>query len=147
MSSDSNSESREAPIQRESLAALLRREITSIPIAQWGYFFPCHVAVWRFIEAHRPGVLGVLSAGYTKEPYFRGKGADWFCGVLGNQGDYLSLLERVMYRLVDDLPAEAKTRGFLLEHEIPALDLDTIGELSRVVLAHLDTAIEKGTIV
>ena len=50
------------------LQDLLRKEFVSIPIEHWGYFFPCHVAVWRFIQTARPGILGELQAGFDEEP-------------------------------------------------------------------------------
>src|SRR5215471_16238794 len=52
------------------LMKLIRTELVSIPIEHWGFFFPAQVAVWRFIEAKRPGVLGELKATFRDEPYF-----------------------------------------------------------------------------
>ncbi len=138
MSSSVNPEAREGGGGPALLMELLRRELASIPIAQWGYLFPGHVAVWRFIEAERPGVLGELAAGYDKEPYFKGRGSDWFCGTLGNQNDYLTPLEQIMYSAVGALSSEAKERGFLLETEVPPLDSDAVHRLARAVLSHVD---------
>ena len=34
------------------------RELCAIPLTYWGFFFPCLVAGWRFVEERVPGVLG-----------------------------------------------------------------------------------------
>jgi hypothetical protein len=120
---------------------LLRRELVSIPLRNWGFFFPGHVAVWRFIEASRPGVFGELRAGYDTEPYFRGKGSEWFAEVLCNREGYLALLERILYPIVDALSGGAKERGFLYESETPTLDPDAVDQLATQVLAAVDEAI------
>ena len=128
------------------LQDLIRKELLSIPIGQWGYFFPCHVAVWRFIEARRPGVLGELRAGFDAEPYFKGKGSGWFCGTLGNRGPYLDSLEEIMYPIADGLSQEARARGFLLADEGPAIDLDQVKRLAEIVLSEVDRAVESGLV-
>ncbi len=64
------------------LADLIVHELWSIPADKWGFFFPAHVALWRFIRAERPDVLGELSARFKDEPVFDGRGAEWFCGSL-----------------------------------------------------------------
>ncbi len=92
------------------LNELLRAEMSTIPIEHWGFFFPGHVAVWRFIEAKRPGVLGPLKAGFRSEPYFEGKGATWFCEVLGNDEQYLDLLEAIIYPVTSKAPAGVRER-------------------------------------
>jgi hypothetical protein len=128
------------------LQELLRKELVSIPIEHWGYFFPFHVAVWRFIQATRPGVLGELQAGFDKEPYFKGRGSDWFCGTLGNHGPYLDALEAIMYPLADALGQETRERGFLLEAEGPTVDLDEVRRLADVILAEVDEGVQGGLI-
>lgn len=121
------------------LGDLIRKELLSIPLAQWGYFFPCQVAAWRFIEICRSGHLGPLDAGYDSEPYFFGKGADWFCRELGNSEPYLDLLEAIMYPLVESLPIAAKVRGYLNDaSEIPEIDGTTIEQLAKFILAKVD---------
>ena len=122
------------------LKTLLRNELMNVPLTHWGYFYPCHIAVWRFIEQKRPGILGELSTGYDAEPYFRGKGSEWFCGTLGNTGEYLDLLEAIMYDLVDGLSPSTKERGYLLDGECPELDLDIVRTLASAVLAEADKA-------
>src|SRR5262245_17625669 len=79
------------------LTRLLRNELTSVPIEHWGHLFPAHVAVWRFIEAMRPGVLAPLKAHFSDRPHFEGQGSSWFVDVLGNRDDYLDLIEGIMY--------------------------------------------------
>lgn len=124
-----------------SLEGLLRKELLNIPFAHWGYFFPCHVAAWRFIQDKRPGVLGDLNAGYNTEPYFKGKGADWFCGVLGEQEEYIACLEAIMYPLTSQLSEKSRARGFAYEEELPALDFDAIRILASVILKTVDGSV------
>ncbi len=123
-----------------ALGRLLQSELSNIPLEHWGFFFPCHVAVWRFIELERSGILGGLDAGFDVEPYFRGRGSEWFCDTLGNRDEYLCLLEAIMYPLVDSLPVSARERGFLLLDEVPPLDAPTIEALSEFVLSEADMA-------
>jgi len=129
------------------LAMLLRKELCSIPIAHWGYFFPCHVAVWRFIEAARPGAIGGLDAGYDSEPYFKGRGSDWFCEMLGNDEGYLTLLENIMYPLVDALTSEIIERGFLTDTEASGIDENMVRHLEELVLCRVDEAIAQGKLI
>jgi hypothetical protein len=130
----------EALLLREAL----RKELVAIPIEHWGYFFPCHVGVWRFIQATRPGTLGELEAGFDQEPYFKGTGAQWFCGTLGNHNPYLDALEAIMYPLADALTPTMRERGFLLEAEGPMLDLVQVRRLADVVLGQVDEGIRTG---
>ncbi len=122
------------------LEQLLRRELQSIPIEHWGFFFPLHVGVWRFIEEKRPGVLGSLDAGFRGEPYFKGKGADWFCHVLGNDPRYIELLESILYPLVHELGPKLPGMDFVPEDQLPPLVGTEVSELARVVLAAVDNA-------
>lgn len=123
---------------------MLENELSAVPLAHWGYFFPCHVAVWKFIEEFRPGVLGGLQAGYDNEPYFRGRGSLWFCDSLGNNEAYLDLIERLMYSMVRDLMPETMARGFLLRTEVPRIDDATMQSLSELVLKAVDEAVSSG---
>ena len=66
----------------ELLTDLIVHELWSIPADKWGFFFPAHVALWRFIRSTRPDVLGELSAEFADGPVFHGRGAEWFCGRL-----------------------------------------------------------------
>ena len=128
------------------LTQLMQTELVSIPVEQWGFFFPLHVAVWRFIEAKRPGTLGPLKATFREEPYFHGKGATWFTSALGGRDDYLDLLEAIMYPITRNTPAElrerVRARGFFLDSEIPPLDVTLIRRLANIVLREVDSAIE-----
>jgi hypothetical protein len=120
------------------LRGLIEAELVATPLVHWAYFFPCHVALWRFIEATRPGVVGPLSAGFDTEPYFAGKGADWFYGELSNYEDVLGPVERIMYSATDHLPASAKQRGFLTAGEVPPVDVEVCRQLARAVLSRVD---------
>lgn len=122
------------------LKALLRRELAAVPVEHWGYFFPIHVAVWRFIEETRPGFLGQLSAGFKGEPYFRGRGADWFVGTLGNTEDYISLLEEIMYPLTRRLAPLLAGHDSFREDELPEISSDLTQRLATVVLREVDHA-------
>ncbi|HVT43621.1 MAG TPA: hypothetical protein VMT00_04455 [Thermoanaerobaculia bacterium] len=120
------------------LLDLVRAELVNIPIEQWEFFFPVQVAVWRFISERRPGVLGELDAGFSNAPFFRGKGAEWFCGELGGDRRYGELLERIMYPVVDGLPRSAYARGFVVQPELSALDENAIRELEQLVIRQVD---------
>jgi hypothetical protein len=146
MSTSTDAADASSPLDALLLGDFLRRELVAIPIEHWGYFFPCHVAVWRFIQAKRPGTLGDLNAGYDKEPYFQGRGAEWFCSILGNHNAYLDLLERIMYPLAAALPSSSRERGFLQEAEVPTIDSGAIEELASVVLSEAESAVELGLI-
>lgn len=126
------------------LGALVRRELAALPIEHWGYFFPIHAAVWRFIEERRPGVIDGLNAGYKGEPYFKGRGAEWFVGALGNTEEYISLLEQVMYPLSRQLAPLLRERDSLREEELPDLSPDLMGKLAVVVLTAVDRGISEG---
>lgn len=127
-----------------SLDGLLRRELLNIPLEHWGYFFPMQLAVWRYLRGRRPALLGELEAGYDQEPYFKGRGSDWFCTSLGNDLEYLDLLEAIMYPLVDALPRQAHDRGFVRSNELPDIDAATVARLEEIVLDRADRAIRVG---
>jgi hypothetical protein len=131
----------------EVLSNLLQEEFLNLPIAHWGYFFPCHVAVWRFINRMRPGALGELRAGYKDVPYFDSEGADWFCNVLGTREDYLDEIERIWHSVADSLRTESRERGFVLNrNELPPLDGDAVGRLAGIVLTEVERAFKNGEI-
>lgn len=129
------------------LNRLMRTEMTNVPFEHWGFFFPGHVAVWRFIEAKRPGVLGQLKAAFRSEPYFEGKGATWFCDVLGNDEQYLDLLEAIIYPVTSKASTAVRERvlerGFFLDNEILALDAESVRRLAEVVLSKVDEGVRK----
>lgn len=118
-----------------SLGDLLRDELMNTPLAQWGFFFPCQVATWRYISERYPGRLGELNAGYDDEPWFAGQGAEWFCGEMVNDVAYLDAVEAIMYAVVARLPESAKARGFLRQDEVPELDPTAVDRLERAIVA------------
>src|SRR5262245_61272407 len=141
-------ENANAPAER--MMELIRAELVNIPIEHWGFFFPCHVAVWRFIQVMRPGSLPELSARFDKEPVFRGVGSVWFCGTLGNRDDYIDQLEGIMYPVTKEASPKireaVRVRGFFREKELPPLDPLAVGRLAIIVLREVDAAIASGTI-
>lgn len=126
------------PGNGELLDREVRRALCETPLKLWGFFFPFLVALWRFVGASRPGLLGQLEASYEAEPKFAGKGAKWFCGTLLDDPVILDRVERFMYWMVGQVPASARERGFLLASELPTFDKALIDEIGRVVLARAD---------
>jgi hypothetical protein len=132
-----------------TLSELIRTELLAVPIAMWGSFFPCLVAIWRFIELRRPGILGELRAGFDSEPYFEGKGSEWFCTVLFNDEEYIQLVEQIMYPVAIELKAghlRALERGSLNASDVPKIDTDKTGRLAELVLVSVDKAVTEGSI-
>ena len=126
------------------LAELIRGELSAIPFDMWGYFFPCQVGVWRFIELKRPGVLGELKAGYDSEPYFKGKGSTWFCDVLFNDEEYVPLVEDIMYSVVESLKSNHPNvfaKGSLSPLEVPQIAMEKTQHLAAIVLGAVDKAL------
>lgn len=132
---------------QEILMQLIRRELVSIPIEHWGFFFPCHIAVWRFIETKYPGVIGPLKATYSDEPYFEGRGASWFCEVLADNSEYLDLLEAIMYPITSNAPQAVRERvrhrGFFFDNEIGQIDAKIVQELAKIILEKVDEGMGK----
>lgn len=130
------------------LGNLIRNELLNVPIEKWGFFFPCVIAVWRFIEIKRTATLGTLVAGYDNEPYFNGKNAEVFCELfaLGDNEEYVSLLEELMYPIADYIKANPSIlqRGFLEPGEIPSLPTEKIEALASLILMEIDSAIKDG---
>ena len=135
---------------RTRLMDLVRTELVNIPVANWGFFFPCHVAVWRYIERMRPGVFGELKAYFKGEPSFEGKGASWFCEDLGSNEDYISALEAIMYPITSSASSALRQvvtqRGFFRDEEIPPIDAAVVDRLASMVLGAVDRAVSAGQI-
>ena len=135
-----------------SLAELIKEELSTLRLEHWEYFFPVEAATWRFIEKARPGALPPLDAGFSEgEPYFAGKGAEWFLNTLFNREDVLALVEKIMYPAFDKLPLGARDRGYLRGQEVPAwweraIDPKVIEQLASIVLANVDDARAAGLI-
>ena len=125
----------------EVLLEYLEAELCNIPIEHWGFFYPCHVGVWRFIGDTWPGILGELQSGFDEEPYFRGKGSEWFCDTLGNDEAYLEAVERIMTLVVDGVSSGAKDRGFVAVEELPELPMEAVARLLSAVQAQVDAAL------
>jgi hypothetical protein len=129
------------------LQGLIRAELLAVWLDHWGYFFPAHIAVWRFIREKRPSALDVLNAGYDTEPWFAGRGAHWFMDQLVNRTDFVDLVERIMYAAADHaLATPAKERGFLREKEAPEVDLTAASRLARIVLDAVDEGLRTNAI-
>lgn len=135
-----------SPNNAQLLQELIKNELSTVPLENWRYFFPCSVAVWRFIELQFPGVFGPLQAGFDTEPFFIGKGAKWFCDVLQNDEEYLDLLESIMYEVVRKLGKHSKERGFLIKAETPELNGETINQLAQVIASKLEEGIKSSQI-
>ena len=129
------------------LKLLLTRELQSLGVNKWGFFFPCYLAIWKFIEIRRPQALGSLNAGYDSEPYFKGKGATWFTEVLPENLIILDLIESVMYDAAKSVNSTIIERGFMLSHEVPQLNIGQIDRLVTSVLAEVDNALKNNLIV
>lgn len=132
--------------EADLLHRLLLNELAAIPVENWRFFFPAHVAVWRFIEEVRPGVLGELSAGFDEEPYFRGRGAEWFCGSLGESSAYLDKLEHIMYSVVNGLDRATLQQGVVSRGDVPPLDDESVTQLGQIVLEEVDRALATGAL-
>ncbi len=127
---------------RAELGALIAAELHTVPLANWGFFFPCHLAAWRFIHVRRPSRLGPLKARWDSEPVFEGLGAEWFCEKLGNDNQYLSAVEDIMRRTVDRLPVSAWDRGFLFAEEVPEIPDRSLATLLESIQKQLSEADE-----
>ena len=121
----------------ERFTALLRAELVAIPLEHWGYFFPATVAIWRFVQQSRPDLLGELSAGYKREPWFRGHGALWFTSDLLNAPSVVDALDVLMRSMADGVPSSAWDRGFLTSAEVVQPPAVTVAALVAAVFAAL----------
>jgi len=130
--------------ENELLGTLIRRELAAVPVEHWGFFFPLHVAVWRFLEAVRPAALGPLSTGYDSEPYFQGKGAAWFVGELGNLDDYVEAVDAVMRNVVQSLGAKVVGVDRFAIEDIPPTDEELLARLATVAVKAVDEALVDG---
>jgi len=127
------------------LAELLRLELSNIPVEHWEYFFPAWVALWRFVEEARPGVLGELRAGYDREgPYFRGRGATWFMDILANDEGVLQGVERVMYGVADAMRDVLPGAVSIRVGDLPELPREVLEIVAARALAPTDQAIRDG---
>ncbi|QSQ24867.1 hypothetical protein JY651_07975 [Pyxidicoccus parkwayensis] len=134
------------PPSAELLRTLLAQELSSISLTNWGYFYPAQVAVWRFIQAARPGVLDEPLSGFDTEPWWDGKGARWYLDVLWNNEAVLTPVEEVLYPLVKAVPRRAVERGFLYPHEVPSMPLEPFERLVPAVLTEIDRAVREGLV-
>jgi hypothetical protein len=98
-----------------SFSDLLDLELKGIPLEHWGFFFPCHVAAWRFIRERRPDLLGEIDCGYDHEPWFKGKGATWFLSSVVKDSEYLEGVEGIMYPLATKLVSKGRLGGGRLD--------------------------------
>lgn len=129
----------EFPIQRaaERLRELVLAELSNIPFDRWGYFFPFMLAFWQYIRDVHPGTLGELQAHYAKEPLLTGKGARWFSDVLMENGELLDIIEPMTYSILDRLPREIASRGYVRREEIPTLAGDDFARLATIIAAEV----------
>ena len=123
-----------APADIERLGALLRAEILSIPCEHWGQFFPGSVATWRFVHETRPDLLGELSAGFSRAPWFRGRGAEWFTSTLLNEPAVIEALDVLLRSVISQVPVSAWDRGFLVAPEVPHPDPRHVQALLEAIL-------------
>lgn len=124
------------PVDRDRIsrmAALLERELRAMPIEHWAFMLPAHLAVWHFIEELCPGVLGPVVARSGDPPDFEGDGASWFVGSVTSDPGYLDAVDGVMRSAVDELPASAIARGFLISAEPMSLPRDLVTTLTERV--------------
>ena len=126
-----------------SFATLLRSELCNIPFEQWGFFFPCHVAAWRYIRERRPDLLGEINCGYSQEPWFHGTGAEWFVTVVANDPQYLAGIEAIMYPLAAAVASSISRSGCVSQQSLP--ELDTIGMgMAEEALQRLSEPVDSG---
>lgn len=125
---------------------LFRAELSSIPIEHWGYFFPATVALWRIIEEIRRGVLGEVNAGYDEEPYFKGKGSEWFVSELLNAEEVMVVVDRLMRDTVARIPKELLASGSIRIGDVPSIEESDAERLVTVTLAFVDEAAAAGRI-
>jgi hypothetical protein len=128
------------------LRELIRRELASIPADKWGFFFPAHVALWRFINRLRPGPFDEVQATYGAEPSFIGRGAIWFTDTLIQDDGVIGPIEAIMYHTVDKLRPELVTRESFRFDEIPSPNEDLVRQLAKRTLELVDQAITDGTL-
>jgi hypothetical protein len=125
---------------------LLRAELANIPVEHWGYFFPASVALWRLIEEARPGVLGEVSAGYDQEPFFKGKGSEWFVADLLNAEEIIDVIDGLMRDMVGRIPRSLLRRGFVQLGDVPSVGLVDVERLVTSTLKRVDEAARAGRI-
>lgn len=129
--------------EREGLA--LRTEfikaLSQVPTENWGYFFPCMIAIWRFLYSERPGLLGLLDAEYAGEPLLRGESARWFMNEIMDDSEVVDLLEQLMYPLCRDLSGRGLfRRGLIRPEDLQTLDQSVLTRLVDAVVKKADAA-------
>ena len=127
------------PSQSEAkrLSELLRSEFLRIPLEHWGFFFPGAVALWRFVQESRPDLLGQLSGGFDKEPWFQGRGSRWFTSIFLEAPGVIEHLAVLMRYAVSRVPPLAWERGFLYERELSEFQNGSVEALIAAVAAAL----------
>lgn len=119
----------------EDLGRKISAELTAIPIAQWGYFFPFLVAVWRYIDEQFPGSLGKVDCGYESEPYWSGPRAQWFIDTIQDERIF-GIVERMAYDVADRLDRRHFEIGFVrAPGDLPALNSVDLAELAASIEA------------
>jgi hypothetical protein len=125
---------------------LIRSELANIPVEHWGYFFPATVALWRFIEEERPGILGEVSAGYDQQPYFKGKGSEWFVGELLNAEEVIDVVDGLMRDVVARIPRSVLMSGSVEHGDVPTIGRVDAERLVAATLRLVDEAAAAGRI-
>jgi hypothetical protein len=126
------------------LERFVKEELANVPLAQWGFFFPFWVALWRYIEAEYPGTLGDLRCGYDDEPYFEGPRAATFIEFT-DQANVLDVVEHLARLAADSITENARSRGFLRLTEVPSLPPEMLVTLSLQVEAFFKRAVRGGS--
>lgn len=119
---------------------LLRKKLSSVRFKFWLDYFPCNLAVWRFIEISRPNTLGELNAGFDNGQYFLGKGSQWFTNVLLQNDDYLNAVDSIITDVVTVIAPRNRFRDFLYETEVPELNKEKVKSLGKLVLELVDNS-------
>jgi hypothetical protein len=149
-----------------SLAELVRREHSNVPVGAWGFFFPVVIALWRFLNEASGGSLGRVraiwadTAGPTHAelevdgdqyllrrggspsfdvsggPMFIGPGGTWLMDQLV-EGPLLDLVERVAYSVADSVPNIVKSKGSVSVGDVPPPDGALVSELALLAQQRL----------
>ncbi len=127
-----------------NLVDLLKARIKGVPIENWGYFYPCHLAAWDFIESKWPGKLGPVKSGFDSEPWFQGPKSDWFEDLISNNVEYVELVEKILTKVADNLKKDVLDRGFLMNEESLSLDVASISNLEHVIEQAVKAGVKSG---
>ena len=103
----------------ELLADLIVHELWSIPADKWGFFFPAHIALWRFIRSTRPEVAPGMHDSRTR--LFESR-------VRCSQARDAGPRERIaLQQLLHPFPVHARALGAAVQPLLPrAADLDAL---------------------